>query len=204
MAALACVALLEAQSGGLLVSNPVPLSSRVVYDVSDETQLKADPVVVVDARETVAIAKFCSELANVNGQQKATCEASPSTVFFDLVNAPPFPHMVDVLLRNSFGSSQLASRVSLNPPQPPARTECPWVNPAGVLTPKPIGSDDIRGWNVINPSDPASLRATFEREKQLRAWGLAYRIYGTDDGSKIFKDGKQRIYIYAPCVGPPQ
>lgn len=101
------------------------------------------------------------------------------------------------------------------PVVPPAPTSCAYVNPQGVLTPKPIGNDDVRGWNPIDTQDLASVRAFYTRFKQLRKeFGLDAVILASDDGVNVARradgtpvhpiTGKPWSFLYAPCVGVGQ
>ncbi len=194
-----------------LLTSPIPLSAVVEYQVAAiDAQRDFQPL--LDDRPYAIVAKFCTTEPDAAGL--VTCRVSPEPDFFTAANATPFPHRLDGQIMVGPQVSQKASAVRILPPLPPAPLACPWVDPRdGVLRPKPVGDDSIWGWNVL-PTDPltkiptqAGMRATYQRELQLRAWGLAYRIYGTDSGDgKIpqFTDGKFRILIYAPCLGPAQ
>jgi hypothetical protein len=191
---------------GVLITSTIPLSTKVQYDVENATQRAAIPILFVDERPFEALSYVCTDVF------PGSCVAVPEPAMIEAVNALPLPHTVDVALRNENGTSFRASHIRLAPPLPPAATACAWVSPSGVLSPKPIkpnpGYDDIRGWNEI-PSmldalgrrvpTAAGAAATYARELELRAWGLAYRVQATE-----VRNNKIWIYIYAPCLGPPQ
>lgn len=203
---LAAAAQAQAQQ---LVTSPVPLSAHVLYEVPDTTAADATPILYVDDAPFLVLSKICTV-----DQTPRTCDVVPEPVFFTVINRAPFPHRLDAAVQNASGTSVKASQVRVTPPQPPAPTMCMWVTLQGVLTPKPIGNDDVRGWNPIDTSDPASVRAFYARNKQLRAWGLDATVLAMDDGVHVALGadgkpvhpitGKPWAYIYAPCVGPPQ
>jgi hypothetical protein len=192
-----------------LVSSPVPLSAKVQYSVATQADTKLTPRVFVDDTPFAVIAKVC-------GPEEANpiCVVTPEPAFFVAMNTPPFPHRLDADLGNGTATSPRASEIRVTPPQPPAPTHCAYVDLAGVAKPKPIGNDDVRGWNPIDTTNIVAVREFYARLKQLRAWGLDASPLVIDDGLHVAVGadgkpvhpvtGKPWAFIYAPCVGPPQ
>ena len=109
-----------------------------------------------------------------------------------------------VVAVNSAGEAPSdAVTVAVVTPPAPALVACPYVNPQGVLTPKPIGDDSVRGWNVLDATNLVDVQKTYARRKQLESWGLDYQVLAVTDGksAEFNFDGIPRIYIYAPCTG---
>jgi hypothetical protein len=59
---------------------------------------------------------------------------------------------------------------------------------------KAIGSDDVRGWNLLNTDSVVDLRRVYDRMNVLRAWGFDPQILAIDPLTN-------RVFIFAPCVG---
>lgn len=201
----------SAHGQAVTVYNAIPLTAKLEYDVTTDQQRLAHPILFVDGLEFRALEYSCGATV------PTSCIAVPEPLLIDAANKAPFPHVLDVALEDANGRSARSGQLRIIPPPPPPATACPWVSPSGMLTPKPVfpnpGYDDVRGWNVLEAVKDAGgiLRPTaagaaaqYAREKQLRAWGMDYRVLATDDGTKVFRDGKLRVYIYAPCIGPPQ
>lgn len=80
------------------------------------------------------------------------------------------------------------------PPPPPVPQACPYTSPQGVSSTKPIGNDDVRGWNFVDFSKIEDERRHYARLKQLEAWGFDPRVLAIDPVLN-------RVRIYAPCTG---
>lgn len=79
-------------------------------------------------------------------------------------------------------------------PDPPAPQPCPYVSPAGVSSTKPIGNDDVRGWNVVDFNALEDVRRHYARMQQLKDWGFDPQVLAIDAV-------RNRVYIFAPCAG---
>lgn len=165
----------------------------------------------VSAQEVVALNSSAQLLAdhdgvdttsyrlNINGKdmpaQDAASVWADGTVTFDL-------RVIAVNDASEAASDPFTVAIVQPTPPPPAPLmACPYVNQQGVLTPKEIGDDSVRGWNVMDSTKLADVQKTYARKKQLTGWGLDYQVLAVDDGQHLFHDGVPRIYIYAPCTG---
>jgi hypothetical protein len=92
-------------------------------------------------------------------------------------------------------SAPVEVSIVAGPSPPPAVPQpCPYTSPAGVQSVKAIGSDDVRGWNLLNTDSVVDLRRVYDRMHVLRGWGFDPQILAIDPLTN-------RVFIFAPCVG---